>query len=30
VIAFAGEQRFRFQLGNVIFGIAELAIELFE
>jgi hypothetical protein len=30
VIAFAGEQRFRFQLANIIFGIAELAVELFE
>jgi hypothetical protein len=30
VIAFAGEQRLRFQLGDVIFGVAELAVELFQ
>jgi hypothetical protein len=30
VIAFAGEQRFGFQVGDVIFGVAELAVELFQ
>ena len=30
MIAFAGEQRFRFQVRDVIFGIAQLAVELFE
>jgi hypothetical protein len=30
VVAFAGEQRFGFQVGDVIFSGAELAVELFE
>jgi hypothetical protein len=30
VIALAGEQRFGFQVGDVIFRVAKLAVELFE
>jgi len=30
MIVFAGEQRFRFQFGDVVFGIVEFAVELFE
>jgi len=30
VIAFAGEQRFGFQVGNVIFRVVEFAIEFFQ